>query len=125
MSYKKLTIWQQARLIVIDIHNMTLNKLPQFELYEGGGQIRRSIKSVKSNIVEGYGRRQYKQEFRRFLMYSLASCDETTDHLETLYETKSLKVEALYHDLHGRLQTLGKKINLFIRSVENGHRTYR
>lgn len=123
MSYKKLTIWQHARLIVIEINKMTLNKIPQFELYEEGSQIRRSIKSVKSNIVEGYGRRRYKPEYIRFLTYSLASCDETTDHLETLYETKSIMDETLYQDLHGRLQTLGKKINLFIQSVEKSHRT--
>ena len=123
MSYKKLVIWQKARELVLDIHKMTLNKLPQFELYEEGSQIRRSIKSVKSNIVEGYGRRRYKQEFIRLLTYSLASCDETTDHLENLYETESLKDEVLYQNLHARLQTLGKKINLFIQSVEKGHRT--
>ena len=94
MSYKKLVIWQKARELVIDIHKMTLNKLPKFELYEEGSQIRRSIKSVKSNLVEGYGRRRYKQEFVRFLTYSIASCDETTDHLETLYETESLNDES-------------------------------
>ena len=125
MSYKKLTIWQNSRELVIDIHKMTLNNLPQFELFEEGSQIRRSIKSVKSNIVEGYGRRRYKQEFIRFLTFSLASCDETTDHLETLYETGSLKDEALYKDLHERLETLGKKINLFIQSVEKDHKTRR
>jgi four helix bundle protein len=125
MSYKKLTIWQKARELVVDIHKMTLRELPQFELYEEGSQIRRSIKSVKSNIVEGYGRRRYKQEFIRFLIFSLASCDETTDHLETLYETESLKDEVLYQDLHERLQTLGKKINLFIQSVQKEHKTNR
>ena len=122
MSYKKLTIWQEARSLVLDIHKMTLSELPQFELYEEGSQIRRSIKSVKSTIVEGYGRRRYKQEFIRFLTYALASCDETTDHLENLYETESLKKEGLYQNLHKRLQTLGKKINLFRQSVEKDHR---
>lgn len=57
MSYKSLEIWQLARDVVIDIHEMTLSKLPKFEMYEVGSQIRRSVKSVKSNIVEGYGRR--------------------------------------------------------------------
>ena len=123
MSYKNLVIWQEARQLVLDIHKMTLNKLPQFELYEEGSQIRRSIKSVKSNLVEGYGRRRYKQDFIHFLTYSLASCDETTDHLETLYETESLNDKTLYQDLHERLQTLGKKINLFVQSVEKEHRT--
>ena len=122
MSYKKLTIWQEARSLVLDIHKMTLSELPKFELYEEGSQIRRSAKSVKSTIVEGYGRRRYKQEFIRFLTYALASCDETTDHLENLYETESLKHEALYKDLHKRSQTLGKKINLFRQSVEKEHR---
>lgn len=125
MSYKKLVIWQEARQLVIDIHKMTLTKLPQFELYEEGSQIRRSVKSVKSNLVEGYGRRRYRQDFIRFLTYSIASCDETTDHLETLYETESLKDGDLYQDLHKRLQALGKKTNLFIQSVEKEHRTKR
>ncbi len=125
MSYRKLEIWQKARELVIDIQKMTLSKLPQFELYEEGSQIRRSIKSTKSTIVEGYGRRRYKKDYVRFLTYSLASCDETTDHLETLYETESLNDEVLYKNLHERLQILGKKINRFIQSVEAEHRTDR
>ena len=108
-----------------DIHELKLRKLPQLELYEEGSQIRRSIKSVRSNIVEGYGRRRYKQDFLRFLTYSRVSCDETTDHLETLYETELLKDEDLYQNLHNRLQILGKKINLFIQSVEKEHKTNR
>ncbi|MFC1811777.1 four helix bundle protein [Thermodesulfobacteriota bacterium] len=125
MSYRKLEIWQKARELVVDIHKMTLNKLPQLELYEEGSQLRRSIKSTKSTIVEGYGRRRYKQDYIRFLTYSIASCDETTDHLETLYETESLKDEVLYNNLHDRLQILGKKINRFIQSVEAEHKTNR
>jgi four helix bundle protein len=125
MSYKELKIWQLAREVVIDIHKMTLKCLPKFELYEEGSQIRRSIKSVKSNIVEGYGRRRYKQDFIRFLTYAIASCDETTDHLETLYETRSLKDKGKYEDLHESLQILGKQINLFIQSVEKQHKTER
>ena len=121
MSYKKLEIWQIARELVIDIHKMTLCKLPKFEMFEEGKQIRKSIKSVKSTIVEGYGRRRYKQEFIRFLIYAIASNDETTDHLETLFETESLTDQELYHDLSERLDKLGKKLNLFIKSVNKSH----
>ena len=32
MSYRKLEIWQMARELVVDIHKMTLTKLPKFEL---------------------------------------------------------------------------------------------
>ena len=121
MSYKKLEIWQLARELVIDIHNMTLEKLPKFEMFEEGRQIRKSSKSVKTTIVEGYGRRRYKQEFIRFLTYSVGSNDETIDHLETLFETKSLTDEGLYDSLKDRLDKLGRKLNLFIQSVSKGH----
>lgn len=123
MSYKSLEIWQLARELVIDIHKMTLEKLPKFEMFEEGGQIRRSIKSVKSNIVEGYGRRDHKQEFIRFLIYAIASNDETTDHLENLFETASLQDKDLYENLHEKLDKLGRKINLFLQSVESGHKS--
>ena len=125
MSYKKLEIWQLSRTLVIDVHKMTLTKLPKFEMFEESTQIRRSVKSIKSNIVEGYGRRRYKHGFIRFLVYSLASLDETTDHLETLFETESLRDRALYNNLHERLGTLGAKLNNFLTSVESGHRSLR
>ncbi len=121
MSYRNLEIWQLAKAIVVEIHALTLRELPKFEMYEEGSQIRRSIKSVKSNIVEGYGRRRYKQEFLRFLTYAQASNDETIDHLETLYETKSFADNVQYEKLHSDLTMLGKKINLFIQSVMKKH----
>ena len=120
MSYKKLDIWQLAREITIDIHNMSLS-LPRFEQFEEAQQIRRSAKTVKSCIVEGYGRRRYKADFIKFLIYSLSSNDETIDHLETLFETGSLKDEILYQGLHIKLDILGKKLNNFIQSVEQFH----
>jgi len=123
MSYKKLEIWQLARELVIDIHKMTIENLPRYEMFEEGSQIRRSSKSVKSNIVEGYGRRRYTQEYLRFLTYAIASNDETIDHLETLFETKSFTDYNWYHELHDRLEVLGKKLNRFIQSVTKGHQS--
>ena len=120
-GYKKLRIWEQARELVIEIHRMTLNMLPKYEMYEEGSQIRRSMKSVKSNIVEGYGRRRHKTEYIRFLDFSYASALETIDHLETLFETETLKDAALFESLHDRLTQLSKSIYLFTRGVETHH----
>jgi four helix bundle protein len=121
MSYKNLEIWKISEQIVIEVHKMTISKLPKFEMYEEGSQIRRSSKSTKSNIVEGYSRRRYKQEFIKFLIYSIGSNNETLDHLENLYNTKSLKDFVLFNKLKRDLEILGKKLNLFIQSVENQH----
>ena len=119
MSYKNLEIWQEAREATLLIHDMSL-KLPRFEQFEEGQQIRRSVKSVRSNIVEGYGRRRYVAEYIRFLIIAQASNDETIDHLETLFETKSLTDQVVYNDIHERLQVVGKKLNNFIKAVEKG-----
>ena len=66
--------------LFVEVHPFTL-KLPKYELYEMGSQLRRSANSVVSNIVEGYGRRTYKAEYIRFLIFSHASNDETINHL--------------------------------------------
>jgi hypothetical protein len=72
-----------AREVVIGIHRMTLKGLPKLEMFEEGCQIRRSAKSFKSNIIEGYGRRgcttnctflplsPLKGDFQIFLFYWL------------------------------------------------------
>jgi four helix bundle protein len=120
MNYKDLEIWQLSREVVIELHKMSL-ELPKFEMYEEGSQIRRSSKSVKSNIVEGYGRRNYKNEYIRFITFALASNDETLDHLETLFETGSLNDKDFYDNLHNKIELLGKKINRFLQSVQTDH----
>lgn len=87
-------------------------------MFEEGTQIRRSSKSVRSNIVEGYGRRSYKMDYIKHLLYAQASNDETIDHLETLLETKSLIDDKLFENLLTRLNTLGKKLNKFIQAIQ-------
>jgi len=121
-SYRDLDIYKKAHKLAIEIHEMSLN-LPKFEMYEEGSQIRRSSKSVKSNIVEGFGRRRYKQEFIKFLTYSLASCDETTDHLDSLYGTKALKDKDKYRYFLEEYDHVGRMITNFIRSVDSGHKS--
>ena len=123
MSYKNLQVWKMAEGLVVDIHRMTINDLPSFELFETGSQIRRSIKSVKANIAEGYGRRRSKKEFLHFLKIALASNIETIDHLETLHITGSLKDQEVYTLLSDRLDHLGRSLTRFIASVNVNHRT--
>ena len=123
MSYKTLEIWKLSRELVIQVHAMSI-KLPKLEQFEEGQQIRRSVKTVKSTIVEGYGRRRYKADFIKFLIYALSSNDETIDHLETLFETGSLTDEICYNELHIKLEQLGKKINNFIQEVERSHNEF-
>jgi hypothetical protein len=55
------------------------------------------------------------------MVYELSSNDETIDHLETLFETGSLKDESKFNSIHSRIDLLGKKLNNFLKAVERQH----
>ena len=114
-SYRDLEIYQMAYQLAIEIHKMSLT-LPKYELYEQGSQIRRSSKSVKDNIVEGYGRKKYKNDFIRFLVYAQASCDEATSQLSMISDLHFSEIPLT--KLNEDYNILGKKINKFIQYVE-------
>ena len=84
-SFRELEVYQMSYSLAIKVHGMTLT-LPKYEMYEQGSQVRRSTKSIKDNIAEGYGRRRYKNEFIRFLIFSHASCDEALSQLTMIDE---------------------------------------
>jgi four helix bundle protein len=116
-SYRELEIYKMSKSLAIQVHAMSL-KLPKFELYEEGSQIRRSSKSVTSMIVEGYGRRRYKADFIKYLIYSQSECDETMVHLDFLVETKSATDHIEIDKLKNEYISLSKRINKFTQWVE-------
>ena len=117
-SYRELEVYKESKRLAIEVHKMSLT-LPKFELYEEGSQIRRSAKAVTIAIVEGYGRRRYKADFIKFLIYAQSECDETIVHLDFLFETASLKDVELYNRLKSDYDLLSKRINKFIQWVED------
>ena len=120
LNFEDLEIYQLAFEYAIKLHRASL-KLPKFELYEQGSQIRRSSKSIKDQISEGYGRRRYKPDFIKFLVYASASCDELKGQLNML--------KILYPDIEEfenllePYHKLSIKINNFIKYVENNWKT--
>jgi len=120
MSYKDLEIYQLAYELAIDVHQMTM-KLPKYELYEQGSQIRRSSKRIKDTIAEGYGRRRYKDEYIRYLIFAHASCDETISHLDMISDVHF--PDAPLNRLKKNYDMLGRKINHFIQYVEHNWKT--
>ena len=116
-SYKDLDIYTLALSLFYRTHHVSL-RLPKYELYELGSQIRRSSDSVVTNIVEGYGRKRYKMDFIKFLTYSHASNLETICHIEkliVLYPDLSIEMIVLQKEY----DILGAKLFSFLRYVEN------
>ena len=115
-SYKDLEIYQLSYDLAVKIHRLTL-KLPNYEKYEEGSQVRKSSKGVTSCIAEGYGRKRYKADFLKFLIYSHASCDETIVHLnfiKDIHENFGKEIMILLE----KYDELGAKINKYIQYVE-------
>ena len=115
-SYKDLDIYKLSYDLAIKIHKMSLN-LPKYEMYEEGSQIRRSSKGITSCIVEGYGRKRYKADFIKFLVYAHASCDETILHLNFIRDTHESNENEI-HSFFDEYDKLGGKINKFIQFIE-------
>lgn len=116
-SYRELKIYTESKRLAIEVHRMTL-ALPKFEMYEEGGQVRRSSKSVTAMIVEGYARRRYKADYIKHLVYAQGECDETIVHLEFLLETGSAGDERKTLSLIDEYVVLSKRINNYIQWVE-------
>lgn len=102
-SYQDLEVYKDSFEMFLLTHELS-KKLPKFEMFELGSQIRRSSDSIPSNIVEGYGRRAYKQEFIRFLVFSHASCLETICHFD--------KIIRLYPELNNETLMLKQKYEI-------------
>ncbi len=115
-NYHDLEVYKIAFDLAIRVHKISL-QLPKYELYEEGSQIRRSSKSICSCIVEGYGRRRYKNDFIRYLVFAQASCDEAILHIDFIHSAGHLDEET-YIELKDEFDKLGRKLNKFIQYVD-------
>ncbi len=120
-SYRDLDIYKIGLELFYQTHPASL-KLPKYEMYELGSQLRRASDSVISNIVEGYGRKKYKADFIKFLIFSHSSCLETINHLEKLRHLYP-EEENIFNNLYHQYDELGGKIYNFIKYVEQNWKT--
>ena len=108
-SYRDLRIYQRSYQTALEIHWLTL-KFPAFELGELGSQLRRSSSSIPINIAEGYGRKKSSDDFKRFLVIALGSCDETSVLLDFAHDLNYLD-EKSYVELKAKYDEIGKGLN--------------
>ena len=114
MSYRNLLIYQKAHELGVKVHFFSM-KLPKYELYETGSQLRRASKSISANIVEGYGRRNYVSDYYRFLVYAHSSCDEAIEWIEYIRDCHENLQEKARRVLAG-FEELGRMMNGFRRA---------
>ena len=107
-SYKDLEVYRRSFKMAIDIFWMTRN-FPKEEVYSLTSQITRSSRSVSSNIVEGWAKRQYESVFKQHLVTSLGSNAETENWLIFAYECKYIDDKTL-NGLSEEINEIGKML---------------
>ncbi|MCB0478230.1 MAG: four helix bundle protein [Crocinitomicaceae bacterium] len=75
-GFEELKVWQLSQDIAFSIYQK-FNSNKDFGFKD---QIQRAAVSISNNIAEGYDR-NYKNEFKRFLWISKASCGEVKSML--------------------------------------------
>jgi four helix bundle protein len=118
-SYKDLDIYQESMELAVNIYQKSM-KLPNHDKFEVGSQIRRSSQGIKDAIVEGYGRKRYKNDFVKFLVYSHASSLEALSQADFI---NHVHPDSGWDEISHKLEVLSSKIHRFLNYVENNWRT--
>ena len=111
-SYRDLKAYQRSYQLGLEIHKRT-REFPVQERRELGSQLRRAASSVPINIAEGYGRKRSAEDFKRFLVIALGSCNEVSVILDF-----ALDLGYLVREEHARWQSqydeVGRMLNKLI-----------
>jgi four helix bundle protein len=112
-THKDLDIWNLAIELVVKIYKETKN-FPKEEMYGLTSQLRRASVSVASNIAEGAAR-QSKEEFIRFVYYSLGSLSEIETQIIIANKIRYMKDENYMNDI----ELLRRKTLNFIKYLKS------
>ena len=87
-TFEDLEVYKAAREFRKAMYALN-RRLPDFEKYELGSQIRRASASLTNNIAEGHGRFHYPDQIR-FFLHSRGSLEELVDDLNICLDEKYL-----------------------------------
>jgi four helix bundle protein len=95
-NFKDLVVYQKAFQLAMEIFLLT-KKFPQDEKYGLTSQIRRSSRSVCSNIAEGYRKRRYEAHFKSKLTDADMENTETMVWIDFAFSCKYLELPTTDH----------------------------
>lgn len=119
--FEDLRCWQQARLLVSEIYQLT-SEDPVRSDFGLKDQIRRAALSVMNNTAEGFARFS-KKEFILFLNYAQSSAAEVKSILYVCEDLHYLPAEKAQH-LHQQLDLTRKSILALIKYLSSGEKKF-
>lgn len=115
-KFEDLIVWQEARKLSKNIAEL-LKRPPFCKDLVLVDQIKRSSRSIGSNIAEGFGRYTYR-DYRQFVMIARGSLTETQNHLYTALDLKYITDEE-FHQLYDLTVKIYKLLNGLITHLKN------
>jgi four helix bundle protein len=112
MDFKDLLAYKKAFKLAMEIFNIS-KSFPKEETYSLTDQIRRSSRSVCTNIGEAYRKRLYMRNFISKLTDSDAENSETSVWLDFAVACNYISKEN-YERLYSETEDIGKLINYMI-----------
>lgn len=112
-TFKDIKVWQKAHQLALEIYKITRD-FPVEEKFALTTQIRRSVISVPSNIVEGFKRKNLKDRLH-FYNISNASLEELKYQLLISYDLHYIK-EREYENLLSLAEEVSKMLNSWSKS---------
>ena len=112
MDFKSLKAYEVAFALAMRIFEIS-KEFPKEETYSLTDQIRRSSRSVCSNIAEAYRKRRYPNHFRSKLSDSDSENAETQSWLHFASECGYIKKKE-FEDLNQKSEEVGKLLNYMI-----------
>lgn len=115
-KFKELTVYKKAFTLAMKIFEITKN-FPKEEQYSLTSQIRRSSRSVCSNIGEGYRKRQYEAHFISKATDADMENSETSVWIDFAFSCKFID-EKTKNDLTEKAAEVGRMLNHMIENPE-------
>ncbi len=115
-GHKDLKVYQKSYKAAMEIFNES-KKFPREEIYSLTDQIRRSSRSVCTNIGEAYRKRIYPKHFVSKLSDSDGECAETMIHLDFAKDCGYLN-EIKHKELVEEYLQIGKMLGSMMASPE-------
>jgi len=111
-GFKSLKVYQMAYKLAMEIYHLS-KSFPKEETYSLTDQIRRSSRSVCTNIVEGYRKRIYPKHFSSKMTDADGECSETIIWLDFAKDCTYISLKK-HKELQEQYLEVGKMLGAMI-----------
>ena len=119
--FEDLKVWRMAHKLSLDIARLVKN-FPKDEKYDLACQMRRSARSIPSDISEGFGRYYFNDKLT-FYERARASLGELRNHFEEALGNRHIEKDS-YDRFFQEMNEIGYLLNKMMRNVCRARASY-